>query len=387
MARGSQVTCPYCYQGFGQHELLQECAGDPQIGQAACDKEIIISDSGRDIYARPLAEGPDGTACHNCGGATANSRCGYCMEIMPTGLTPESELIGLVGPPSSGKTVYTASLARQMLKELPLPFESSIRPIGESEGRDKLEAAIQDLDAGRLPQKTLEGKPEPAVVEWRRRFKGMLGKTEFRSTILSFYDGAGENYAEGNVGEDYVKYIQAAGSVILLVDPFALDGGRQKAEDLGLDVTHRIAPEKVLNPVTEVLRRIQDPKDRKKNKPLKQKVAVAVAKIDAFADEVGANDPMFTTPPLTGTFDDAQSQSISERLKGQLIQWGAGNLIQALEADYATFRFFPVSALGAPPTSYQTGGELDPNGLRPIRVSEPIQWLLAENKFIPKSKG
>lgn len=59
--------------------------------------------------------------------------------------------------------------------------------------------------------------------------------------------------------------------------------------------------------------------------------------------------------------------------------WEASDIDVHLRLNYSDFQYFAVSALGAEPDYDQ--GRVDPGGVRPHRVEDPILWLLAkENK-------
>ncbi len=57
-----------------------------------------------------------------------------------------------------------------------------------------------------------------------------------------------------------------------------------------------------------------------------------------------------------------------------LHEFGADDIDQHLQLNYADFRYFAVSALGAAP-DYETAA-VDAGGVRPFRVEEPLLWLL-----------
>jgi hypothetical protein len=76
-----------------------------------------------------------------------------------------------------------------------------------------------------------------------------------------------------------------------------------------------------------------------------------------------------------GASDDAD---IHEHVRGLLHKWGADNVDAHLRLNYTTFRYFAVSALGAPPV----GDNLAAGDIRPLRVEEPLIWLMKTLRLI-----
>jgi hypothetical protein len=126
-------------------------------------------------------------------------------------------------------------------------------------------------------------------------------------------------------------------------------------------------PISVLARVTEMLRSSHGIASRKK---VPIPVAVVFSKVDALFPVLGDNHPIRQVNGSHALPEDGGS--VHEHVRGLLHQWGADNVDAHLRLNYKTFRYFAVSALGAPPA----GKDLAAEGIRPLRVEEPLLWLM-----------
>ncbi|MBX9717708.1 MAG: hypothetical protein K2X36_02570 [Microbacteriaceae bacterium] len=283
----------------------------------------------------------------------------------------------MVGVRASGKTVMLAALHRELLKTVARRFNAAIDNPGGGTGLAK---QLQDYDTemsrdgGRLPQQTQVGqKSAPAVYEWRYDVRGKV-----RSTLFSFYDNAGEDFASEDRALS-IHYLGQVSGVILLLDPFSFPENVQKAQDKGVVLSQSDAPENVLASLTAVLRMSHAVKT---NRKITVPVAVVVSKIDAFFDDLPENHPLRQPSSTLGVFDEAEAASLHDHMSALVASWGGDGLLRSLQQNYETYRVFGASALGAEP-DYRTG-EVNARGRLPHRVAEPFLWLLAERKFLPR---
>ncbi|HBU42755.1 TRAFAC clade GTPase domain-containing protein [Microbacterium sp. UBA837] len=297
--------------------------------------------------------------------------------MLPHSITAESPLFGLVGVRASGKTVMLSALHSELTKTVARRFDAAIDNPGGGTGLAKV---LQDLNAemahegGLLPQQTQVGqKSAPAVYEWRYAQNGRT-----RSTIFSFYDNAGEDFASEDRALS-IHYLGQVSGVILLLDPFSFPENAARAADRGVSLSASDGPEAVLGSLTAVLRMSHSVKQ---NKKIPVPVAVVVSKIDAFFDEIPHNHPLRQPASKLPLFDEAESKSLHDHMAALIARWGGDGLLRSLEQNYDTYRVFGASALGAEP-DYRAG-VINARGRLPHRVAEPFLWLLAERGFLRK---
>lgn len=383
----SRVPCPYCYNSIDLNRVVFRCTGQTQAGRSACtptpdpQRQQFLGDGAPvmpviSVGGQPLL-GKGGAVCADCGARSAVRCCPSCHSLLPHSLDAGSPLYGLVGVRASGKTVMLSALHSELTKTVARRFNAAVDNPGGGTGLAK---QLQDYNAemakqgGHLPQQTQVGqKSAPAVYEWRYDVKGRV-----KSTIFSFYDNAGEDFASEDRALS-IHYLGQVSGVILLLDPFSFPENVQRAHDKGIALSQSDGPEQVLASLTAVLRGSHDVK---KNKKVRVPVAVVVSKIDAFLEALPENHPLRQPSSKLGVFDEAEAASLHDHMAALVAEWGGDGLLRSLEQNYETYRVFGASALGAEP-DYRTGTVND-RGRLPHRVAEPFLWLLAERGFLRK---
>ena len=132
-------------------------------------------------------------------------------------------------------------------------------------------------------------------------------------------------------------------------------------------------PLDVVANITEILR--TEHKIKKKRK-ITIPVAVVFTKIDAFYPTLDRNNPIMATAPAVPAYDNADGQAVHEHMLALLHEWNAGDIDTHMRQNYADYRYFAVSALGAEP-DYERG-DGGRGGVRPHRVEDPVLWLLSK---------
>ena len=142
----------------------------------------------------------------------------------------------------------------------------------------------------------------PAVFEWRLLEGSGQQITRCLNNLL-FYDTAGEDLATRIAHSDNTTLMHERGYPLL--DPFGFPGNHDKAIARGVDpASLETTPETVLRSIITVL---QNAERTKRNKKIKQPVAVVVSKIDAFFDDVPPDHPMRRPAQRLPYFDDTES--------------------------------------------------------------------------------
>ncbi|KDQ04751.1 hypothetical protein KKP62_00085 [Rhodococcus sp. GOMB7] len=390
------TACPYCYDQINPNALAVRCSGKAAPGKQACGE---ATDQNRVKYfgdatpVRPTIVDATGAqklsrneaTCGLCGSESAIRVCPHCHSRLPRNFDSDSPMFGLVGVRGSGKTVMLAVLQRDLYTTIAQRFQASIdSPGGKAGLSSDLELLLKGMEnqGGSLPEQTAQkstGMSIPAVFEWRYAKKGFGNRDRQVSTIFSFYDSAGEDLATEDraLGQ---HYLGATDGVIILLDPFGFSGNRDLAVSKGVDPESlETEPETVLRAITTVL---QTAERTKKNKRIKQPVAVVVSKIDAFFDDIPPDHPVRRPAQRLPYFDDAESRDIHDHVAAMIDQWGGGQLLRLLEANYENYRLFGASALGAEPEYQQL--KVNARGLLPHRVADPLLWLMADRGFLAK---
>ena len=69
--------------------------------------------------------------------------------------------------------------------------------------------------------------------------------------------------------------------------------------------------------------------------------------------------------------------AVHEHMLALLHEWNAQDIDTHMRLNFADFRYFGVSALGAEP-DYETS-TVAAGGVRPHRVEDPVLWLLSKS--------
>jgi hypothetical protein len=386
------VPCPYCYNKIDPDKVMYQCTGRRAPGRPQCpkaeDKQRVeeLSDA-TPVYpsfspVRGKVMRKSTFECPRCSGATSIRVCQVCHSILPANFTVDSPLFGLVGVRGSGKTVMLTVLTQELTTTVARRFKASIDTVGNSKLLTRLDTfRTQMTTAGdrHLPEQTQvysRAETVPAVFEWQLPREG-IGGTRTVSTILSFYDTSGEDLkSEDSAREQH--YLAAADGLILLLDPFGFPANRDKALGRGVNQESlKDEPRSVLHNVTEMLRTANH---LPPNKKIKRPLAIVLAKIDAFFDQVDADHPV-RKPSATGPyFSEQESVDLHNHVAALVSEWGGDDVLNMLALNYSDYRFFVASALGAEP-DYRSM-TVSSRGVMPHRVAEPLLWLMARRKFI-----
>jgi hypothetical protein len=395
------VACPYCYHLINQGRLAYQCLGRGVPGGARCakredERRQQLTNVRTTAYPtflpeqRRLPGHARQAACPHCGGPTGVRACPVChTPLSSTFAESRSPLVGMVGGKGAGKTVYLSVLHHELRTTVRRRFQADIRLSGDQQGgagspRQWLENYEEQLFThGRLFEQTAgarNGLRPPVVIEWRQP-KRRLGWETFDTTVLSFYDAAGEDLTH----QDHVHtqaYLGVANGLVLLLDPWQLPGALERIEVPEFVVRDAEPPLEVLTRITELLRVSHQVKASRR---VKVPLAVVFAKMDAFFPVLGGNHPLLAKPPALPGYDEATGQDTHEHVRALLHEYGADDVDAHLRHNYTNFRYFAVSALGAAPN--YAAKEVDAGGVQPFRVEEPLLWLLCSFGVIDRSRG
>jgi hypothetical protein len=392
----STVACPYCYNRIALGQLWFQCTGRAAPGRERCAKRIdedrrrLTGNGGASwpTFAPPESRSPvpaRKARCPQCGTETGIRVCQICHTPLPANFADgRSPLIGMVGGKNAGKTVYTTVLTHELRHNIRKRFGADIWFAGDQQGGAIGVAGwLADYETALFSKSTLfestssapDGVRIPLVLQWRQE-RRVLGRSVHNTTTLSFYDAAGEDMTT----QDFVNgqvYLASADSLIVLLDPFQLPGAHDRISVPDSSRRDAEPPLSVLNRITEMLRASHGVSARRK---ITTEVAVVFSKIDAFFGLLGDGHPLLRQPPTGPYYDEAVGQDTDEHLRAFLADLGADDLDAHLRLNYKKFRYFAVSSLGAEPDYDRR--LVDPRGVRPFRVDEPLLWLLSLKKII-----
>jgi len=396
----AKLACPFCYNPIRRRgDLWFLCRGRATARKAACRPSVdearrrLTGFAEPTLPAFPPAVEPslmpkNKVHCPRCGGETAIRACPHCHTRLPQEFgVSASPMLVMVGARGTGKTVYLTVLSRELESaKIGHEFNATVQPIGEGQDgfgsqsqwlRQNIRRVYDEFQLFPATAQAVDGRKEPLVLEWRVEHANRLGLRRSRTNYLSFYDTAGEDLA-GDIETQGLHYLRAANFLILLLDPFQLRGARDELR-LPAAATPRHEPTKdVLARITEALKLSDHWNGRKITVP----VAVAFTKMDAFYDLLGESHPLRRERRRPGGYDESTGQTVHQQMGALLKAWGGDDINSHLRTYYRDYQYFFVSALGAEPN--YDNATVNPIGVHPDRVEEPLLWLMHRGGLVPK---
>jgi hypothetical protein len=215
------------------------------------------------------------------------------------------------------------------------------------------------------------GVRTPLIYRWSRETKNFLGQRTYKTSMLTFFDTAGEDLREEDVMLVENRYISLSKGLVFLLDPLQIPDVRDRLkgrvplpepEDESRDIIVRVSG-MIRNVLGIPLR------DR-----IKIPIAVTFSKIDAIRDILDPRSPLRWASPHRDGFDEAASMAVHESVRAHLQLWNAQAIENNLNGAFETYRFFGISSLGAPPSA--DGVLYNESAPAPLRVEDPMLWLL-----------
>lgn len=404
-ANPQQIACPYCFVKLNLSQIAYRCSGIPAPGRPACVpyRDFVRADvlgdaspvlppvlarnaQGQHIVSKDDLTNPElvltkigkSVKCDRCQGATSLCICPHCHSILPDETAQGAISIGVVGARLSGKTVWLAMLEQQLISVAPERFQSSIDHPGGTVGlANNLVTFRQSMeDSSKLPDQTASigaGRQMPAVYNWK--FSNGVAR------VISIYDTAGEDVAR----RDFTMmqgHLSASNAIVLVIDPFTFAANRNVALQRGIrDERPETLNLDVLDGLVSVLRQAESARSGRSSGKITTPVAVAVTKMDAFWNELSPQSALKRIGQQHGAFDVEESRQVHTELVDLIRSWGGAAVLNKLEAEFANYRLFSVSALGNEP-DYAHNALSD--ALSPARVLDPVLWILSEQNFVGK---
>ncbi|MEU9987304.1 hypothetical protein ACFZCP_10215 [Streptomyces sp. NPDC007971] len=402
------VICPYCFDRAPAAKLPYRCQMTPSgvRGSAPCGPErddAWAGFMGPSVPPAARMRGPlfaparkvagfggggSSVPCPKCGVPTPVRACRSCHSDLPSDYCDQdSRIIALVGAKASGKSTYVSVLVNELNHRVGQAYHASLAAMGQSTQQRDREMAEDLYERLRLPDATRPaalGFNDPLLYRLSLPRKGLLGGSGTRHTTLVFFDAAGEDLAGAEAMNRYTRYLGAADGIILLVDPLQLGSVRDRLpvhEGPPLPVVET-APQQIAADLAAQLRAHGRGKARGR---VSTPIAVAVTKTDMLGPLLDPHSPLLRNAAHSAGRHDAEDRlAVHEELRSLLNDWDSGALLRQLELDFAELSLFGLSALGAPPPA-SAPADVPKSGPQPVRVEDPLLWLLSRRGLLPVS--
>lgn len=353
------AICPKCFAHVSQPQWIYRCQNE------ACeikDESITIT-----------ASREEKPACPACGGNLSAPCCPACGYILREEDNETAALsVSIVGAEGSGKSHFLSVLIDELKQQVAKAYSCALYPTGGDDTIVLYEREYFEplFTRGACLESTEQTDILPLIYTLVSNDERLA-----KNVGLTFYDACGANFESIAAMAKLNRSIYHSGGIIFLIDPTQLPVVREWQAARGGKICR-------LDPVAVLARTIYLMRAGMGQKNLQQKIDVPVAVCLTKLDSVGPllDASSFLTGPsrhLRGSgFDPADFDACSLEAKSLIESWGGGEFISQLNAQFSTFAFFGLSALGNEPS----GGSV--HHIAPHRVTDPILWLLWRKKLI-----
>jgi hypothetical protein len=107
-------------------------------------------------------------------------------------------------------------------------------------------------------------------------------------------------------------------------------------------------------------------------------VAFAFSKSDALKDIIHPSSMILRDTRHEEGFNAADCERLSEEVMECVREWHGGQLLEQAREKFKSCCFFAMSALGQLP-----GTDLRINRVAPLRIADPLLWLLWKRGYLP----
>nr|MDT0666906.1 hypothetical protein [Micromonospora sp. DSM 115978] len=110
------------------------------------------------------------------------------------------------------------------------------------------------------------------------------------------------------------------------------------------------------------------------DKRLSTPLAVLLSKIDTLDEILPDQSSLRRHADHSGYYDESDGLLVDQEVRAWIHRWYGEGFVNMVDANFATSRYFAMSALGTAPS---TDSRVDRSGIRPRRVEDPLLWLLS----------
>jgi hypothetical protein len=406
--RSRGFVCPYCFEKGSLDAVAFRCDSDPRWCPQTPDAVL------ESFWNRPST--PMGRAfpandeefkrarrfggflreamCPMCTRPTRNRICPICHEkLNPYTGDCHTLVIGVIGAKEAGKSHYITSLIHELRSTGADYLKRRLRAANDHTmhrfdrefygyvfGRRQTIPATVSARVNREVRMPLTYYLRLMGTKWWGRILRRFGvrvndDAVLRDITLSFFDTAGEDLNAEDTMRIENRYIYNSHGLVLLLDPLQLPPVRERLQGrIPLPAQNAETRDIIHRTANLICAACGIPKGDGR---IPVPIALAFSKSDAIASLIPKDHPALSSPYYENRYDLRQHAVVQEAAANLLSEWGAGDLLDALKADFSTYGLFFVSSLGCTPDNT---GRI-PN-LQPHRVLDPFLWLLAKNRVI-----
>lgn len=415
VAPWSRTFCPFCCHRFHLSEAPRRRRSGPRVPDkvvgdfyqtAAPDLEELIQVPRRGFWGKLFRS----VVVDNDWNGDAAKVCPHCHMFLPTAaatgrLTPK--VLAIIGTRSAGKSNYFGvlidSLLRRMSAEVGVhmidqeTFSLNLgrQTTSDAEYRRRYFNKLFDRTTPEAlpPTQTARTDPTlrvPLIYRLGTSSAGWYARLRGRHALdLVLFDAAGEDLRDDDPRtlDQFYRFLQYAAGIIFLIDPTQVEGIRERLSpevQAACELVTDDAPDRLISRVIQLFQRRAGlgPGGR-----IRPPVAFAFSKSDLLRPILDRNSRILRDCRHDGGFNEEDCRQVSDEVARCLTRWGEGRLVQLVRDTFGQSQFFALSALGQLPVP-DSGGRLRlTRSISPLRVADPLLWILWRCGYIPTADG
>lgn len=376
-----KFKCPYCYETHTLEECTCKCTYSVLGAVQNCKygyeklKDGVIPPKTISKCLKCTSAALTVT-CPHLSTQNTNTSTNYDWSIPRPCHIGTNMSIAVLGSTGAGKSNYIAVLINEIESKLSRYFDCALIPVNEK---------IKNLYNSEFydpiyNKKTVVAKTARKILPplvYSLNFMNPSNNRFDKSANLTFYDTAGEDLYNSATIAAEKGYIANADGIILLLDPLQIPAIREKLEGK-IELPPKVVDAtQIIETVVNVYRNV------KKSKNVKIPVAVVFTKMDILAkygiltyDSCLREESVHLENQSFVKWDFNNTQNEMKALIENYLQDGLEQKVKIFK-DWA---YFGVSALGTSPVG--ENNDIPEREFKPLRVLDPLLWLLAKNKYI-----
>ena len=292
-------------------------------------------------------------------------------------------MISVIGPKASGKSHYISVLIQSALKSrFPREFGASARFLSDLT-KDTYNSVLHDpvyfMHRTIPPTRAKANNDDLIPLIYNLSISG-------ETITFVFFDTAGEDLKRQDTIMAYNRYIGLSDGLVFLVDPLQFPRVNERLQ-------YPNKPPKVGNQVTDVyesvINSIRTIGQIKSSKKIDSPIAIAFTKADLLLrdpypgedrDVLLGKDSSVLVERRKGGYDQENFDQVSNEVENYIDYVTEGHMNTLTKNNFKRYKYFAMSALGSDPKN----GVID--NLSPMRIEDPVIWLLYEFGIIKKLK-
>ncbi|CAO5248974.1 TRAFAC clade GTPase domain-containing protein [Frankia sp. AgKG'84/4] len=386
----ARLNCPFCWESTTVKELARRCPDE--CGEEVDTPLSEFNGMSRPGLRRPLAFTADQAQkdgrCPHGRQAPLTRICPHChndLEYDYVRTAASSRPIALIGASGSGKSVYVGVLVRELKTRVGTKFNGmAVEFVGDQSRAHYDEVfrvpLFQDNQTLRMTDSLrVSRRLRPLLFSLRIPIRRLRG-SRLALAMMVFLDTSGEDVLAAKAMDRLARYLDAAAGIVLIVDPLQMPDVREAVET----TVYPTSSTRQIDVVERLGALLREQRGLSPTQRIDKPLAVVLSKIDTLDTVLPDQSALRRQADHDGGYDEADGQLVHDEVRAWIHRWYGEGLINTIDSAFTTSRYFGISALGAPPRSE---GHLDPSGIRPLRVEDPLLWLLSRFGFVPRAKG